>query len=190
MKSSPKGVAMRLRIMQQVAAHAGSVFFAPQAPSAHPFACTVIIGVSMIVGAGCNAPCSSIQQPETAVELQGDAGIALLESSSGIIMPHGARCISYDDGGERNAPLGYRCWTARASSAIELPKMNATGVEDHLALPLESSVRFVESRMNESIGSEPRYAFFSEWIHLGSRFTGTIVRCVDGDYLVLEEWGH
>ena len=97
------------------------------------------------------------------------------------------------------APPADAKWTAQSkvenvevygiisSNPITMPLLNAPGVKDYLALPVENTKAFVENALGIQVEGA-RGALFSEWEVGQYLYRGTILRAGSGDYMVIEKY--
>jgi hypothetical protein len=122
------------------------------------------------------------------VNTKSDPAIKELEDKVGMLFPTNAVLVASTDGGGRDPSFGFFAWAIFSPSQIKMPLMQAPGVRDYLKLPLEDSVKVVESMMRKQRISHPQVAFSSEWQTNGFEFRGTLVRSMTGDYVVIEQF--
>gem|GEM_PF-2071905 len=65
--------------------------------------------------------------------------------------------------------------------------MVTPGVHDYLKLPLESTTSYVQSRMKTKQIVEPQVALSTDWEANGLGFGATLIRGLQGHYLVITQ---
>lgn len=146
-----------------------------------------LAALSVLLATGCgDRPASSIQPAQT-VSAKEELALKNLETKAGITFPANSVLINSGDGGGRDPSHGFFEWAVFSPTQIIMPPMKAPGVNDYLKLPLEDTVTFVQSRFGKCKVEQPQVAFTSDWQTNGFNFTGTLVRSVKGDYLVISQ---
>ena len=117
-----------------------------------------------------------------------DTALKRLQADAAIVFPTNTIMLSTSDRSGRGSASSFYVWGVFSPTAIPLPSMKAPGVRDHVVLPLEDTVRAVQEVMREQKISQAQSAFMSEWQTNGYTYRGTLVRCRQGDYLMIERF--
>ena len=148
--------------------------------------CLVFATLSMSLATGCNEWQAAPGETTQNVSAKVDPVLKDLETKAGISFPTNAVLVDFGDGGGRDASHGFYEWAVFSPSPIKMPLMQATGVKDYLKLPLDDTVKFVQSRMRKRRIEQPQVALSSDWQTNGFAFGGTLIRSDKGDYLVIQ----
>ncbi len=111
-----------------------------------------------------------------------------LESVSGLSLSDDAVLIACDDGGGRDPASGFFSWVVFSHSQIIMPSKKVPGGTTCIPMPLNDSVKHIETSMQNREIVDPLVAFSSQWTSNGYEFRGDLVRSKDGDYLVVERF--
>lgn len=147
----------------------------------------VFASLSLLATTGCNDREASPGHRAQNVSAKEGTALKDLEARAGISFPTNAVLVNCGDGGGREASHGFYEWVVFSPSPIKMPPMEATGVKGYLSLPLDDTVKFVQSRMATRKIEQPRAALSSDWQTNGFAFGGTLVRTPQGDYLVIQQ---
>jgi hypothetical protein len=149
-------------------------------------ACLVFASLSLLAMTGCNDRRDAPGQTTQNMNTKEDPALKDLETKAGISFPTNTVLVNFGDGGGRDASHGFYEWAVFSPSPIKMPVMQATGVKDYLSLPLDDTVKFVQSRMGKRKIEQPQAALSSDWQTNGFAFGGTLIRSPKGDYLVIQ----
>ena len=147
----------------------------------------LLAALSILLATGCgDREASSSQSTSTqSVSAKEDPALKELEAKVGIAFPTNTVLVNSGDGGGRDPSHAFYEWALFSPTAITMPAMDAPGVKGYLNLPLEDTVKFVQSRMGKRKIEQPQTAFTSDWRTNGFGFSGTLVRSAKGDYMVI-----
>lgn len=109
-----------------------------------------------------------------------------LNKQVGISFPSDTIVLSATDGGGKERDVGYNAytWTLFSPIAVEMPSI----MKHHGYPSLEDTVKYIESSMYKKKIKilKPQYAFDSDWEMDNYRFHATVVRSLQGDYIVID----
>jgi hypothetical protein len=148
----------------------------------------MLASLSTLVTTGCNDHQSAQEGTTQNLRPKGQGTLNDLEATVGFSFPTNTVLVNSGDGGGRDGSCGFYFWAMFSPSQIEMPAMHATGVKDYLNLPLPNTVKFVQGTMPNRKILQPQFAFSSEWETNGQTFQGTLIRSLNGDYLVVEQF--
>lgn len=148
--------------------------------------CGVAAAIAVLLSSGCGEHPASSTQPTHVEDTKPDPAVKALEAQVGMVFPANTVLLSADDGGGRDASHGFYQWALFSPVPLKMPSMQATGVKDYLNLPLDDTVKFVQSRMPKRKIDQPLVALSSSWQMNGFAFGGTLIRTPKGDYLVIQ----
>lgn len=153
-------------------------------------ACVVLAGLAIQVATGCGGWKASSSEPTKTktVSMKPDPALKALEAQVGMTFPAKTVLLDATDGGGRDASYEFYAWGLFSPAAMKMPPMKAAGVKDYLNLPLEDTVKSVQSMMGKRRISQAQSAFTSEWETNGYTFRGTLVRSAQGDHLLIERF--
>ena len=155
--------------------------------SATPTIHGVHAALSILLTTGCSDRQSASSQPTQTVNAKEDLALKELGAKVGISFLTNTVLVYSGDGGGREPSHQFYEWAVFSPSPIKMPPMQAIGVKDYLNMPLDDTVKFVQSRMKNWKIEQPQSAFDSSWQTNGFGFSGTLVRSVKGDYLVITQ---
>ena len=147
----------------------------------------VLQGVSILLAGGCGDHQSESSQPAQAVNTTENLALKEMALKVGIVFPTNVILVYSGDGGGRDPSHQFYEWAVFSPTPIKMPTMQAPGVKDYLTMPLDDTVKFVQSRMKNQKIEQPQFAIDSSWHTNGFGFSGTLIRTVKGDYLVISQ---
>jgi len=109
-----------------------------------------------------------------------------LSEEVGMNFPEDIKILNHDNGEGRID--GYYEWLISSSSMFEMPEMNQPGVDKYLKMPLENSIKVIESRLNRHELKNVRKSYLSEWEKGDYTFRGHVVITFSDNYLLIERY--
>lgn len=106
-----------------------------------------------------------------------------LEATSGMKFSSNTVILSHSEGGRENS--GYYEWLIFSRTPLVLPEIKEANMPHYLKMPLEDSVRFIESRMPGKSIMKPVASIASDWKTGRYRFRATLVNAQEGDYVII-----
>lgn len=116
-----------------------------------------------------------------------DPALQDLEKHSGLALSAGTQAFTHSDGGVADPSIGYYEWVISSPTQLPLPAGGRSGEVPVSNLPLEEAVKFVEGKMKGGKIQNAQSAFSTGWQQNGFAFSGTWVRTLDGDYVVVQQ---
>ena len=110
-----------------------------------------------------------------------------LEKHSGLVLSAGTRIFTHSDGGVSDPSIGYYEWIISSPTPLALPAGGRSGDGAMANLPLAEAVKYVEAKMQGGKIQNAQSAFSTGWQQNGFAFSGTWVRALDGDYVIVQQ---
>ena len=108
-----------------------------------------------------------------------------IESQTMLDIPPDVEILSTDDGGGRDPSYNYYEWVLFSRSPITLPTAQQPGVTVYHRIPLETSVRLIESRLKGRKLAFPHSSLSADWVANGVQFRASLVEAKDGVYVII-----
>ena len=144
------------------------------------------LSVVAICSNGCHRSPSSDKSLQSASDFS-NQGLKDLESRSGISLPANSVLLSADDGGGREASHQFYEWVVFSPNPVGLPRIETPGVGDYVNLPVDDTVKFVQTRLKDRKLTHANLAIHSSWRRNSLGFSATLVRTVSGDYVIFNQ---
>lgn len=111
-----------------------------------------------------------------------------LETQAGFVLPSDVELLDISDGGERDKSYGFLYWGLYSPTAITtMPLDHTPYINGYLDRSLETA-ELIQDRLGKRKIKEPQSVFTSHWEVNDYKFRGTVVRTLQGDYMVIERF--
>lgn len=136
--------------------------------------------------AGCDRSSSVILSTQSASETSKQV-LNDFENKSGLVLPEKSVLLSAGDGGGREASHQFYEWVVYSPSPINLPVKGAPGVREYVNLPLDNTVKFVQTRVKDRTITGASLAIHTSWQRDPLGFSAELVRTDTGDYVIFNQ---
>jgi hypothetical protein len=116
-----------------------------------------------------------------------EAALQKLGRNSGLAFSAGAKVLSFGDGGVPDPTIGFYEWVVVSPTPLALPNGLQVGDPGVSNLPVAQAVQLVESKMGDAKVENPQTAFSLSWQKNVFAFSGTWVRGLGADYLIVQQ---
>ena len=116
-----------------------------------------------------------------------DHALEKLKKNSGLAVASATKVFAFGDGGVSDPSIGFYEWVIFSPTPLEPPTSPSTVGKQPLNLPLKDSVQFAEAKLGGGEIENAQAAFSLGWQTNAFDFSGTWIRTLDGDYLIVQQ---
>lgn len=144
--------------------------------------CLLVFYILLVVGCDdgrISLPYSKVEQVKLIQEL---------ETQAGFVLPSDIELLDMSDGGGRDKSYGFLYWGLYSPTAITtMPLDHTPYINGYLDRSLETA-ELIQDRLGKRKIKQPQSVFTSHWEVGDYQFRGTVVRTLQGDYMVIERF--